>query len=68
MPIDRSHSGPPLGNRLTVVSYPAEIVACLLPELNSDRDQLHRMPVIQTPPNQVGNNPGTPKVAIVQPS
>jgi hypothetical protein len=38
-------------SRLTIVSYPAEIVASLLPELNGALDQLNRMPVIQSNSN-----------------
>jgi hypothetical protein len=51
MTIDRRDSNSQLASRLTIVSYPAEIVACLLPELNGVRDQLIRMPVIQSNSN-----------------
>lgn len=52
MMIERSDSRSQVASRLTIVSYPAEIVACLLPELNGVCDQLDRMSVIQSNSNQ----------------
>jgi hypothetical protein len=57
MTIARLDANSQLASRLTIVSYPAEIVACLLPELNWDPDQLNRMPVILSNSN-LGDRPG----------
>ena len=49
---ERSDSCSQVANRLTIVSYPAEIVACLLPELNGSCDQSDRPSLIQSNLNQ----------------
>lgn len=49
---ERRDSCSQVANRLTIVSYPAEIVACLLPELKGSCDQRDRPPLIQSHLNQ----------------
>jgi hypothetical protein len=62
MTIDRRDPNSQLAGRLTIVSYPAEIVACLLPELNAARDQINRMPVIQSKSNsEDSHRAGSPR-------
>ena len=54
MSIDHRDPNSRLASRLTIVSYPAEIIACLLPELNGVRDQLNQMPLIQEDGRRAG--------------
>jgi hypothetical protein len=62
MMIERSDSTSQAASRLTIVSYPAEIVACLLPELNGVCDQRDRISVIQSNSNQeITHRARTPK-------
>lgn len=63
MTIDRRDSNSQLASRLTIVSYPAEIVACLLPELNGICDQPDRISVIQSNSNQQNPPSGPSNVA-----
>jgi hypothetical protein len=64
MSIDRRDPNSRLASRLTIVSYPSEIMACLLPELNGVRDHLNRMPLIQSNSDQKDGRRGTPDLRI----